>query len=51
MTIADLIQLLEHKDQTAQVEFVIVQASNGKIIAINIQEQAEAMRRTLEYFK
>lgn len=49
VTVATLIGWLREKDQTAEVEFVVVQP-DGKVLAMLVEKQAKAIMKVLKLF-
>lgn len=50
MTIADLIEKLKTKDQSADVQFIIVKTDGEIVAAVVSSEQAKSMTKLLKNF-
>ena len=49
-TVAELIELLKTKDQTAEVEFIVCK-TNGQMMAADVKTQAQPIIKFLKMFK
>lgn len=49
-TVADLILVLQAKDQAAKVEYVICK-TDGEFVAVNVEKQAQPLIKMLKLFK
>lgn len=49
MTVAELIEVLKTKEQTTQVEYIIVQ-TDGLLVAAKIEEKAKDLTKLLKMF-
>lgn len=49
-TIAEFIKILETKDPTEEVEFIVCK-TDGEIVAVDVQKQAQPIIKMLKFFK